>query len=788
MRCWTFSLIAGLALAAVWTLAAPHPRVTVAFPDGPDRAARRSSSNSLARRTEPPGPGAMRGEVSDADGDLYDPARVREYRFTFETPNWEAALMAAGDTGDVPARLEFEGRTLAQVGLRYKGLSSMLVNTRKRPLNLTLDAFVPGQRLLGYDVVNLNNGYSDPSFVREPLMNEMLRPFMPTQKAAYARVYVNNAYLGLYQAVEQVEGTFVGEWFPDGDGILIKADPPAGPGFGATTFHSALEWEGEDLAKYRPLYEVKTKGAERAGLEAIREAARILDAPLSAGGVRDANLPAAVPQVLDVDRALWYLAANNLFVNYDSYYFGHNYFLYRAEEDGLLHFLLWDTSLSFGDLDLGAWGQTGGSGARVDPFAMDTAQDRPVLRRLLAVPEWRADYAAHYRVLLRDAFDPALLAQRAAELQALARPHLADDPNRLFDLAAFDRNLREDVSSRANMGPGGKAPGVLKLARERATWLRALPALAEPDHRLMEHRRDPESPQPGQAPLVTLRFAGSDRPTGVRLVYRVNLGRPEIVELAGDGEVWHGNLPGLPAGSRVTYYARAALPRGRSAFHPEANLTQPWAYRVLGPDLPLAPDSALVINELMADNKSTLADEAGEYDDWLELYNRGTEPLRLADYFLGPSAEKPWRYRLPDVTLPPGEYHLIWCDRDPEQGPDHADFKLSKSGDEVRLSTADATLDVVTFAALATDTSWARDPDGGTAWCTTDLPSPRRANRCSGGPSVTPAASATPTADDPGPATRTPGTAASPMPSPGGEATRAPAAAHRLYLPHAVRG
>jgi hypothetical protein len=728
-----------------------------------------------------PGPPSPTGPVEDEV--LYDAARVRAYDFTFETRDWEAALNAAGDTGNAPARLDVDGRVAERVGVRYKGLSSMLVGSRKKPLNVSVDALVPGQRLYGYDVINLNNGYSDPSYVRESLMTEALRPFMPTQQTAYARVSVNGQYLGLYLAVEQVEGTFVSHWFPGSDGILVKADPPAGPGMGATTFHSALEWEGEDPARYRTLYEVKTRGAEQAGLVAIREAARILDAPASAGGASDAELPTAIARVLDVDRALWYLAANNLFVNYDSYYFGHNYFLYRAEEDGLLHLLMWDTSLSFGDLDLGAWG-TGGAGTHVDPLAMDKAEDRPVLRRLLAVPEWRADYLAHYRVLLTGALDPDMLAARGEALQALARPALASDPNRLFTLDQFERNLRYDVAPRANMGPGGKAPGVVGFARERADWLAARPALKAPDHRLDEHRREPEAPRPSQAAAVTLRFEGADAPASVRLVYRVNRGAPAAVELAAAGDSWHGEIPGQAAGSEVTYYARVALPGGRSAFHPDANLAMPWRYTVHGPDLPLAPAGGLVINELMADNEATVADDAGEYDDWLELYNGGPDPIQLSTFYLGPSADDPWRYRLPDVTLDAGDFYLVWCDKDPEQGANHAPFKLAKEGDEVRLSSREATLDVVSFGPLGTDVSRARVPDGAGAWTTCESPTPRRANRCGGAPppTGTPRATATPTAAPTASPGVTPTRKASPTP-PGAEPSRTPDLPVGICLP-----
>lgn len=688
------------------------------------------------------GAGAWRAAAAPADGALYEPERVRDYALTFQRSDWEAALNAAGDTGTVPARLVVDDQALEQVGVRYKGLSSMLVRSRKKPLNLTTDAYLPGQRLLGFDVVNLNNGYSDPSFVREALMTEVLRPFMPSQQSAYAKVSVNDEYLGLYLAVEQVEGTFLNTWFPGSDGILVKADPPAGPGMGARTFHSSLEWEGEDLARYRPLYEVKTEGAEEAGLRAIREAARVFDAPLAEGGTADAELPAAAARVLNVDGALWYLAATNLFVNFDSYYFGHNYFLYLAEEDQRLHLLMWDTSLSFGGLELGPWG-SGGSGPRVDPFAMDDSDERPLLRRLLAVPEWRADYAAHYRALLEGAFDPELLAVRAKALQARARPGLETDANRLFPLELFDRNLDEDVTARANLGPGGRSPGVLKFARERAAWLRTHPALQPPDHRLLEHARSPEAPRPGQPATLRLRVAGADLPEGMRLVYRVDGGAPESIELARAGDAWEGTLPGQAAGATVSYYARAALPGGRSAFHPVANQTQAWRYTVLGPELPLEPGGDLVINELMADNAATLADEAGEFDDWLELHNRGSAALRLSDYYLGPNATDPWRYRLPDLVLPPGGYFLVWCDKDPDQGPHHAPFKLDKAGDALRLSTQTATHDGLSFGPQETDRSLARVPDGSGAWTPCASPSPGAANAC---PAILPSPTAPPEA------------------------------------------
>ncbi len=774
---------------------------------------------------------------------LFDPGTLREYHLTFDVSNWRAALTQAGDTGNVPAELEVDGQLYEEIGVRYKGLSSSRVQSDKKPLNLTIDAFVPGQRLMGYDIVNLNNGYGDPSAVREHLTNEALRTFMPVQRTAFAKVYVNGQYLGLYLAAEQIEGTYLGENFPDSDGILIKADAPGGggpqprlvaarsravartgaepspdvlassgvaasggsaarpgvdggpgratrtgdlapaqgPGPGAG-MRSALQWLGEDLSQYRAAYEVKTDGAEDAGYTALRELTRVLGAPTSAGGVSDADFPATIGQVLDVDRALWFLAANNLFVNFDTYYFGHNYFLYLAEEDDQFHLLVWDTSLSLGAFAV-AGAAPSGPPAQSDPFHMQNDATRPLIRRLLAVPELRADYIAHFRALAEEALVLADLETGGTAAQALIRPALEVDPNRLYNLDAFDRNLRADVTG-VNSPAGRTVPGVLKLVEERLAWLATQPSFAAPDHRLLQHTRAPEAPRPDEAAAVTLRFAGSDAAVDVRLVYRVDHGPPQTVVLAGGGGAWDGQLPGQAPGSLVEYYARVAFADGRSAFYPPANLTQSWRYAVAGPDLPVQPGGSLLMNELMADNDNVVADPAGQYDDWVELYNAGTEPIPLSGYYLGKDAADPWAYAFPDVTLPPGGFYLVWCDKDPEQGPDHADFQLGKDGDTVLLSTQAAIVGEVTFGPQETDLSYARLPDGADTWVTCQSPTAGASNVCEDRP--------TPTATEPLPPTATPTrtpTGAARTPTPTASPTSGPPVLPRhWFIPFAGKG
>jgi hypothetical protein len=61
------------------------------------------------------------------------------------------------------------------------------------------------------------------------------------------------------------------------------------------------------------------------------------------------------------------------------------------------------------------------------------------------------------------------------------------------------------------------------------------------------------------------------------------------------------------------------------------------------PDL----EGVLFINEFMADNQAGISDEASEFDDWIELYNAGTEALDLGGLFLTDDLLAPTVRRIP---------------------------------------------------------------------------------------------------------------------------------------------
>ncbi len=93
----------------------------------------------------------------------------------------------------------------------------------------------------------------------------------------------------------------------------------------------------------------------------------------------------------------------------------------------------------------------------------------------------------------------------------------------------------------------------------------------------------------------------------------------------------------------------------------------------------------LVISEVMSANASALPDENGQFTDWFELWNQGTEELDLKDITVSNRPDKA-KFIFPEHILPPDGRVIVFCDKtnrnDPGR-PFHANFKLSSIGTEL---------------------------------------------------------------------------------------------------------
>ena len=85
----------------------------------------------------------------------------------------------------------------------------------------------------------------------------------------------------------------------------------------------------------------------------------------------------------------------------------------------------------------------------------------------------------------------------------------------------------------------------------------------------------------------------------------------------------------------------------------------------------MASAQGLVINEIMSSNAETIADNDGDYSDWIELFNAGTDTVRLEGWSLSDSYTNLRKWVFPQVSVAPGKHLLVWAsgkDRKPIPG------------------------------------------------------------------------------------------------------------------------
>jgi len=80
-------------------------------------------------------------------------------------------------------------------------------------LHLELDHIIGSQDYQGYTDVKLQNGYTDPSMIREVLSYSILEQYMDCPKANFSNVYINGTLRGLYSNAESINKKFNGDHY-----------------------------------------------------------------------------------------------------------------------------------------------------------------------------------------------------------------------------------------------------------------------------------------------------------------------------------------------------------------------------------------------------------------------------------------------------------------------------------------------------------------------------------------------------------------------------------------------
>lgn len=348
----------------------------------------------------------------------------------------------------VPAAIEFNGLTWTNVGIRYKGNSSLRSDwssgTPKLPLKLDFDEFegeypeIENQRFYGFKQLSLSNAFSDGTYMRDVITADLLKEAgLVAAETAYYEVILDYGQgpvnLGIYVVIEVIDDTVIEGFFGDDSGNIYEGDG-SGVSLAAGTFNriqDSFDKENNvvaaDWSDIEALYNVLHSAERTTDPEAWRQ---------------------SLESVFDVDVFLKWLAISTLIQHWDTYgSMTHNLYLYHDPDTDKLVWISWDHNMVLGVgggmAGRGGMGMPGGGmGSSASLGREEVGQNWPLIRYLLDDPIYYDRYVSYIAETVNGAFDPDKMKEKCQELAELIAPYIARENGE----AAFESAVQELIN------------------------------------------------------------------------------------------------------------------------------------------------------------------------------------------------------------------------------------------------------------------------------------------------------------------------------------------------------
>ncbi len=311
----------------------------------------------------------------------------------------------------VPCSFNFNGLEWYNVGIRYKGNSSLnsaySSGNNKLSFKLDFDEFedeypeLKNQRFYGFKQLNLNSNYNDSSLMREKVGSDLFREFgLISAHTTFCEVYVDfgegSQYFGLYTLVEEVDDTVIENQFGDDNGNLYKPDGN-GASFADGTYNEeemGKDNNKEDYSDVADLYNI------------INSTTRTSDTD---------QWEKDLEAVFNVDGFLKWLAANTVIQNWDTYgRMTHNYYLYNNPETMQLNWIPWDNNESL---------QNGKMGGALSLSLKEITEQWPLIRYLIDNPLYKEIYNSYLMEFVNNVFTSEVMTDKYSAYYELLKEY-----------------------------------------------------------------------------------------------------------------------------------------------------------------------------------------------------------------------------------------------------------------------------------------------------------------------------------------------------------------------------
>lgn len=591
--------------------------------------------------------------------------------------------------------------TLENIGFRFRGNTSR--DKVKKSFKVSINSFISGRRYQGLKKLNLNAEVNDPSMIRSNTAWRMYREMkVPASRSNHVEVYINDVYYGLYQNCEHINDDWAEARFGDDAGNLYKCNYPANLHYISNQpddYKLTPEWSDTRV------YDLKTN-REHDNYKDLADFIAFLNQS------SDADFACEFDRYFNVYNYLKVLAVDVLTGNWDAYLYNqNNFYLYYHPRRARFEYLPYDLDNTFGIDWLGQdW-----TARNIYDYSPGGSY-RPLYERLMGADVFRDIFSYHVRTLIGENFSAEEFESAVESVHDFITASALEDDFKGIDFG-YDNGDFLNALEAAYGGHVNQSPFEFAEARRNAATAQAEQNEIAPI--IWEFRED-YSQFPMQL-TVRIRTEGPEW-SELSVVYTTDGGEEEVLSSSAFAETSEFTVP-LPAGSSLISYnvyaagtnglTRAAWCEDRKVYHGSG-----------GPQI--------FINEVMSSNSMTVADEHGDFDDWIELYNGGETAVNLTGYYLTDKDRAPKYLATPGVTMEPGTFRLFWADDEMEQGPMHTNFKVSAGGEGIYLfrqrTDGIQVVDLIQVPALPTDFSFGRETDGGLPWVVFENTTPGSSN------------------------------------------------------------
>ncbi len=274
--------------------------------------------------------------------------QVKEYFITCDPDDFDYIYANYWEDIYIPITITFNGTTWNDVQMRIRGDGSRMFPKKSLKVKFGGNPFATGS----YEL-NLNAEWEDKSYMRAFLSSRVFRQSGQTCfDTEFVRLYLNGAFLGLYNSIQNVDEEFLQANGYDPDGNLYKADK-----------------DGACLSIYDDItnfWTLETGSGNKADLATFIS---------EINNVSDEDYLQFCQQQMDYDQMINIIACNMILSNQSTYY--HNYFMYHdVDGSGKWEMMPWDLDKT---LSVYAWKNYTNSSAPWVP-------DNPFLERALLNP------------------------------------------------------------------------------------------------------------------------------------------------------------------------------------------------------------------------------------------------------------------------------------------------------------------------------------------------------------------------------------------------------------------